>query len=434
MNIYDIIEKKKHSQPLSEEEISYFVEGYTNGDIPDYQASALLMAIYFAGLDKEETFLLTKAMLESGESVDLSKIPGIKADKHSTGGVGDKTSLILIPIIASLGLKSAKMSGRGLGHTGGTIDKLESIPGLKTSFERDSFFAIVEKCGAIIASQTANIAPADKKIYALRDVTATVDNVSLIASSIMSKKLACGADALVLDVKCGSGAFMKTEQGAQELASEMVGIAKRMGKSAKAIITDMSQPLGYYIGNALEVKESIYALKGNGPSDLMEVVYALASCLLTSVGMAETDEAAEEMSREAIASGKALDSFKHMVEAQGGDASYIQDESKLAASRLSLPLKSSKAGYIEAINCEETGLASLASGAGRQVIGESIDPGAGIVFSKKIGDPVGIGDEIATIYSSSEEKLMAAAEKLALAISVGENKADPPKLILGKVE
>jgi pyrimidine-nucleoside phosphorylase len=433
MDMYEIIEKKKRYGRLSDEEIDYFVTGYTKGDIPDYQASAFLMAIYFAGLDREETFALTRSMLHSGDVVDLSKISGIKVDKHSTGGVGDKTSLVLIPILASLGLKAAKMSGRGLGHTGGTIDKLESIPGLRTGFEMEEFLSIVERGSCIIASQTANIAPADKKIYAIRDVTATVDNVSLIASSIMSKKLACGADAIALDVKCGSGAFMKKEEDARALAEEMVGIAKLMGKSAKAIITGMDQPLGRYVGNALEVKESIYALKGKGPNDLMEVVYALASCLLVSTGIANSEGEANEMSQEAISSGKALASFRQMVASQGGDASYVDNEEKLALSRARLDIKAARPGFVASIDCEGAGLASLASGAGRRYIGEAIDPGAGIVFEKKTGDAVATGEALATIYAANSEKLMAAAERLSSAYSISDAPVKAGRLIFGTV-
>jgi len=423
--MYDIIEKKKKYEVLSPEEIEYFVNGYTKGDIPDYQASALLMAIYFAGLDSEETFLLTKAMLESGERVDLTAIDGVKVDKHSTGGVGDKTSLVLIPILASLGIKSAKMSGRGLGHTGGTIDKLESIPGLKTAFDTEEFLSIVNTCNAIIAAQTANIAPADKKLYALRDVTATVDNISLIASSIMSKKLACGADALVLDVKCGSGAFMKKEEDAFKLAEEMVEIARRMGKRASAILTDMDQPLGYYVGNALEVVESVACLKGEGPEDLMEVVYALASNLIISIGKAESYDEARAMCEGAIGSGKAFASLRAMIECQGGDPAYVDDTDRLPRARSSSQLHSAKDGYVASIDCEGAGLASLASGAGRQVIGEQIDPGAGIIFYKKVGDSVHAGESLATVYATNDEKLLTALDRLALSYAIGD--APPEK-------
>ena len=405
MRMYDLILKKRQGKPLTKDEIQWMIREYTDGKIPDYQMSALLMAICFQGLDKEETYELTMAMARSGEMLDLSQIQGIKVDKHSTGGVGDKTSLVLTPIVASLGIPVAKMSGRGLGHTGGTIDKLESIPGFSTQLEDDAFEEQVNSIGISIMGQTKDLAPADKLLYALRDVTATVDQISLIASSIMSKKLAAGADAILLDVKTGSGAFMKEESDAIQLAKEMVEIGKSAGRKMTAVITNMDEPLGMAVGNILEVKEAIDTLKGNGPDDFVELIETLASHMLILGGAAKDFDDGLMRVRESIQSGKALDKFKQFVAAQGGDTKYIDHPELFEQADIIEEIRSEQDGFVGSIDAQEMGICSLILGGGRETKESVIDPTVGLVFSKKVTDPVKKGDVLATIYGNDEEKV-----------------------------
>lgn len=389
---------------MTKDEIQWMIREYTDGRIPDYQMSALLMAICFQGLDKEETYELTMAMARSGEMLDLSQIQGIKVDKHSTGGVGDKTSLALTPIVASLGIPVAKMSGRGLGHTGGTIDKLESIPGFSTQLEDDAFEEQVNSIGISIMGQTKDLAPADKLLYALRDVTATVDQISLIASSIMSKKLAAGADAILLDVKTGSGAFMKEESDAMQLAKEMVEIGKSAGRKMTAVITNMDEPLGMAVGNILEVKEAIDTLKGNGPDDFVELIETLASHMLILGGAAKDFDEGLMRVRESIQSGKALDKFKQFVAAQGGDTKYIDHPELFEQADIIEEIRSEQDGFVGSIDAQEMGICSLILGGGRETKESVIDPTVGLVFSKKVADPVKKGDVLATIYGMMKKK------------------------------
>lgn len=405
MRMYDLILKKRQGKPLTKDEIQWMIREYTDGRIPDYQMSALLMAICFQGLDKEETYELTMAMARSGEMLDLSQIQGIKVDKHSTGGVGDKTSLALTPIVASLGIPVAKMSGRGLGHTGGTIDKLESIPGFSTQLEDDAFEEQVNSIGISIMGQTKDLAPADKLLYALRDVTATVDQISLIASSIMSKKLAAGADAILLDVKTGSGAFMKGESDAIQLAKEMVEIGKSAGRKMTAVITNMDEPLGMAVGNILEVKEAIDTLKGNGPDDFVGLIETLASHMLILGGAAKDFDEGLMRVRESIQSGKALDKFKQFVAAQGGDTKYIDHPELFEQADIIEEIRSEQDGFVGSIDAQEMGICSLILGGGRETKESVIDPTVGLVFSKKVADPVKKGDVLATIYGNDEEKV-----------------------------
>ena len=411
MRIYDIIMKKRDGYELKKEEIEYFVDGFTNGEIPDYQISALLMAIYFSGLNEEETLNLTMAMANSGDMLDLSEINGVKVDKHSTGGVGDKTSLVLGPMVASLGVPVAKMSGRGLGHTGGTIDKLESIPGFSTVLEENKFIENVNLHKIALVGQTANLAPADKKLYALRDVTATVDNLSLIASSIMSKKLASGADAIILDVKTGSGAFMKDENDAIELARAMVKIGNGAGKDTVAIVSNMDEPLGNAVGNALEVKEAIETLNGNGPEDLLELSLVLGSYMLISAGVADDVEEGINMLRETVEDGRAKEKLREFIEAQGGDGNVVDDTDILPKSSIVMDIVAEEGGFIEHIDTSEIGMVSLALGGGRETKESEIDLSVGIVLKKKVGDKVEKNDVVATIYANDLEKLKAAKER-----------------------
>ncbi len=429
MRMYDIIEKKKHGQKLTDKEIEFFVNGYTDGTIPDYQASALLMAIWLKGMDKDETLKLTLTMAESGDMMDLSKINGIKVDKHSTGGVGDKTSMVVTPMVAALGIPVAKLSGRGLGHTGGTIDKLESFPGFSTGISEETFIENVNKIKIAIAGQTKNIAPADKKLYLLRDVTATVDNISLIAASIMSKKIASGADKIVLDVKTGSGAFMRDEEAAVDLAKTMVGIGNGHGRETVAVVTDMNQPLGMNVGNILEVEEAIETLKGNGPKDLLDVSLTLASQMVVLAGKAKDDTEARKMLEETISSGAALAKFKEFVSAQGGDATYVDDTSKFEVAPIIMEVRSEKAGYINTINTEEIGIAALILGGGRETKESIIDLRVGYVFEKKLGDYVEKGDVIARVYASDEAKKEQSVRRFLDAITIGEEKKEVPKTI-----
>ena len=418
MRMYDIIRKKKSGKALTGEEIRFMTEGYAKGSIPDYQMSALMMAICFQGMTKEETLSLTLAMRDSGEVLDLSGIQGIKVDKHSTGGVGDKTSLVLAPMIAALGIPVAKMSGRGLGHTGGTIDKLECFPGVSTELTKEQFCQNVNRIKMAIMGQTAQLAPADKKLYALRDVTATVDQLSLIASSIMSKKLAAGADAIVLDVKTGSGAFMKEEKDAFALAEEMVEIGKSAGKKMAAVITDMDQPLGNAVGNSLEVKEAILSLNGLGPKDLMEVVYALGTEMALAAEKADTKETAEELLKQTIQEKTALDKLAEFVEAQGGDKRYVYQPELLPAAAIQMQVINTEAGYVGGIQAEEIGLASLILGGGRMTKDSPIDLSVGVLLHKKRGQAVQPGEALATVYANDMEQAKEAYGKIVRAFSI----------------
>ena len=402
MRMVDIIEKKRDGQELTTAEINFFIEGYTKGEIPDYQASALAMAIYFQDMNDRERADLTRAMVESGDTIDLSAIDGVKVDKHSTGGVGDTTTLVLAPLVASLGVPVAKMSGRGLGHTGGTIDKLESIAGFHVELTREQFIDLVNRDKVAVIGQSGNLTPADKKLYALRDVTGTVNSIPLIASSIMRKKIAAVADAIVLDVKTGYGAFMKTQEDAEELAHAMVRIGNHVGRKTIAIISDMSQPLGFAIGNALEVKEAIETLQGKGPKDLTELVLTLGSQMVILAGKAKTSEEAKEMLLDAIHSGKALAKFKEFLANQGGDASIVDDLTKLPQAKYKIELPAKQSGYISRMVADEIGVASMILGAGRATKEDVIDLAVGLVLHKKVGDKVEEGESILTIYSNRE--------------------------------
>ena len=417
MRMYDVIKKKRDGEALSAEEIRAFIEGYSKGEIPDYQAAALCMAIFFRGMSDEETTELTLAVRDSGERLDTSRIKGLRVDKHSTGGVGDKTSLVVAPIVASLGLTVAKMSGRGLGHTGGTIDKLEAIPGFCTGLAVSEFERIVNETGIAIVGQSATLAPADKMLYALRDVTATVDSMPLIASSIMGKKLAADDDCIVLDVKTGSGSFMKELEDSRTLAKLMVAIGKRAGKRISALITDMDRPLGYAVGNSLEVVEAIEALQGKGPEDLVELSLALASQILFLADKGTIEEC-RALAQDAIASGKALDTFAKMVEAQGGDPEYIYHPEKFATAPYSREVKVTQSGYIASVDTEKYGLASLLLGAGRNTKEDEIDLTAGYMIQKKTGDFVNAGDTLAVLYTSNASLLDAAERTLLNATTI----------------
>ena len=417
MRMYHVIKKKRDGEALSAEEIRAFVEGYSKGEIPDYQAAALCMAIFFRGMSDEETTELTLAVRDSGERLDTSRIKGLRVDKHSTGGVGDKTSLVVAPIVASLGLTVAKMSGRGLGHTGGTIDKLEAIPGFCTGLPVDEFERIVNETGIAIVGQSATLAPADKMLYALRDVTATVDSMPLIASSIMGKKLAADDDCIVLDVKTGSGSFMKELEDSRTLAKLMVAIGKRAGKRISALITDMDRPLGYAVGNSLEVVEAIEALQGKGPEDLVELSLALASQILFLADKGTLEEC-RALAEDAITSGKALDTFAQMVKAQGGDPEYIYHPEKFATAPYSREVKVSESGYIASVDTEKYGLASLLLGAGRNTKEDEIDLTAGYMIQKKTGDYVNAGDTLAVLYTSNPSLLDAAERTLLNATTI----------------
>lgn len=411
MRMYDLIMKKRNGMALTKEEIDFMISGYTREEIPDYQMSAFLMAVYFQGMNDEETLNLTMAMAGSGDTIDLSGIKGLKADKHSTGGVGDKTSLVLGPMVAACGVPVAKMSGRGLGHTGGTIDKLESFPGFSTSLSKEEFIRQVNETGIAIIGQTADLAPADKKLYALRDVTATVDNISLIASSIMSKKLAAGSDVIVLDVKTGSGAFMKREDDAVALAREMVKIGTNAGKETVAIISDMNQPLGYAVGNALEVKEAIDTLNGNGAKDLLELCLTLGSYMLVGTKHAAGVEEAREMLLKTIEDKSALNKLTRFVEAQGGDVKAIADTALLPRASIVMEIKAEEDGFIERIETDEIGMVSLILGGGRETKESQIDLSVGLVMHKKLSDAVKAGEIIATMYGNDLEKLQQAKER-----------------------
>jgi len=428
MRMYDIIKNKRDKKELTKEEIEFFVKGYTDGSIPDYQASALTMAIFFNGMTEKETATLTLAMANSGDTVDLSEFGNKTVDKHSTGGVGDKTTLIVAPIVASLGCIIAKMSGRGLGHTGGTVDKLESIEGFNTSLTNKEFFEQVKKIGIAVVGQTGNLTPADKKLYALRDVTATVDSIPLIASSIMSKKLAAGSHTIVLDVKCGSGAFMKTPEDAKALAEEMVKIGKNNNRNISAIITDMNTPLGKNIGNSLEVIEAIDVLKGNGPEDLKYVAFILASEIV-SLSKNITIAEAENLVNDAIKSGKALEKFKEWISHQGGMTEWIENLDCFPKAKYNEDIVAEKDCYISSMNAEEIGVSSVILGAGREKKDDTIDMSAGIILNKKTGEKVKKGDIIATLYTNNEGSIKSAKEKLISAIEFSDEKPQDIPLI-----
>jgi len=404
MRMYDIISDKKYGKELSEEQISFFVQGYAKGEIPDYQVSALMMAIYFNGMTDRETAILTMEMARSGKMVDLSAIEGIKCDKHSTGGVGDKTTIIITPIVAACGVKCAKMSGRGLGHTGGTVDKLEAIPGFCTTLSNEQFIKNVNEVGVSVIGQSEGMVPADKKMYALRDVTATIDSIPLIASSIMSKKIAAGADCIMLDVKCGSGAFMKTVEESRKLAQAMVKIGNNVGRRTRALITDMDIPLGYMIGNTSELREAIDVLKGGGPKDLYDVCIELAANIIF-MAQGGKIEACRDKARDAITSGKALLKLRELIAAQGGDVSVIDDYSKIPLGKYQKEVICKKDGYISHMMTEKIGTSSVILGAGRKQKGEAIDHTAAIELKKKTGDFVRCGEVLAVLYTSDESKL-----------------------------
>lgn len=433
MRTYDLIEKKKIGQALTREEIRFLVMGYTNGEIPDYQMAAFLMAVCLKGMCDEELAALTDTMAHSGDMVDLSGISGLKVDKHSTGGVGDKTTLIVAPIVAACGGVVAKMSGRGLGHTGGTLDKLEAIPGMKVSLSFDEFSRVVNEIGMSVIGQTGNITPADKKIYALRDVTATVDSIPLIASSIMSKKLAAGSDCIVLDVKTGSGAFMKTRDEAILLAEKMTTIGTLAGKKTVALITDMDIPLGNAIGNALEVEEAIQTLRGEGPEDLTEVCIQLAANMLFLIEKG-TLEVCKELAHKAIIEGKALEKFQLWIKAQGGEPNIIHNKDLLPKASFKFEVKACTEGYIAHMNTEGCGIASMLLGAGRETKDSLIDYSAGIILNKKTGDYVKEGEVLATLFSCKDNKFIAAKEKLLASYHFSSKRPKIEPLILARVE
>lgn len=433
MRMYDIILKKRANLPLSDKEIRFVIDGYVKGEIPDYQVSALLMTIVFNGMNARELGTLTLAMAQSGNMVDLSNIDGITVDKHSTGGVGDKTTLIIAPLVAACGGKVAKMSGRGLGHTGGTIDKMESIPNLKVSLEQDAFIDQVNKIGLAVIGQSEGLAPADKKLYALRDVTGTVDSIPLIASSVMSKKLASGAQAILLDVKVGSGAFMKNIEDARELAKAMVDIGKKNGRSVKAILTDMDRPLGHAIGNALEIREVINTLKGHGPEDLTHECIIMAAHMLVLSRMCDYETALNRV-QQALDSGAALERLRLMIEAQGGESRVIDDDRVLTIGKFTYDVTSPQDGYITRMNTERCGIASVMLGAGRTVKDGPIDYSAGIVMHKKTGDAVSMGERIATLYASDESLFTNAAQTYLAAITIGDTASKVMDTILDIVE
>ncbi|MBF7020700.1 pyrimidine-nucleoside phosphorylase [Staphylococcus sp. 18_1_E_LY] len=424
MRMVDIIEKKRDGNALTKEEIEFFIEGYTKGDIPDYQASSLAMAIFFQDMNEDERAALTMAIVNSGDVIDLSNIEGIKVDKHSTGGVGDTTTLVLAPLVASVGVPVAKMSGRGLGHTGGTIDKLESIEGFHVEISEDKFTQLVNEAKVAVIGQSGNLTPADKKLYGLRDVTGTVNSIPLIASSIMSKKIAAGADAIVLDVKTGNGAFMKTIEEAEALAHAMVSIGNNVGRKTMAIISDMSQPLGNAIGNALEVKEAIETLQGKGPEDLTDLVLTLGSQMVVLSNKATDLKEAEAMLKEAINNGSALESFKTFLTNQDGDASVVDDVTKLPQAQYQIELPAQESGVVTEIIANEVGVASMMLGAGRQTKEDDIDLSVGIVLNKKVGDEVKEGESLLTIHSNNEN-IDNVKEKLNNSITISKQGSNP---------
>ena len=433
MRMYDIIKTKRDGGKLTPEEIRWFIKGYTEGAIPDYQAAALLMAIFYEGMDDQETAELTLAIRDSGDTLQLG-LDGIRVDKHSTGGVGDKTSLVVAPVVASCGINVAKISGRGLGHTGGTVDKLEAIEGYRTDLSTEEFVEVVRKIGVSIIGQSQDFAPADKKLYALRDVTATVDSMPLIVSSIMGKKLAANDDCIVLDVKCGSGSFMKTEADAFKLAQLMVSVGTRAGKKVRALITNMDRPLGRAVGNSLEVCEAIETLKGGGPGDFKELCLQLASNMLELAGKGSLEEC-RAMAEDAIKSGRALDTLAKMVELQGGDPRWIYEPERFPKAKYSLEVKAPEKGYIFKVDTEKYGEVSLILGAGRSTKEDKIDNTAGFVLERKTGDLVFKGDVIATLYTTEKKEALERAAKLMLsATALWKEQPEKMPLVLGSVE
>ncbi len=433
MRVIDIIQKKKYGGKLSKDEIDFFIKGYAAGDIPDYQIASLLMAIWFNGMDKEETTELTLSMVDSGDRIDLSLIPGIKVDKHSTGGVADTTTLVVGPLVAAAGGLVAKMSGRGLGHTGGTLDKLESIPGFTIALSMEEFADVVKKCGVSVIGQTGNLVPADKKLYALRDVTGTVDNLSLIAGSVMSKKIAAGSDKIVLDVKTGSGAFMKSVEDAAALGRMMVDIGKLAGRETHAFVTDMNQPLGNAVGNALEVREAIEILQGKHAGDLKELSIALAVRMLVLGEVFESRKQADEKVRSVIEDGSALEKFSKMIELQGGDPKVTEDVSLLPAADSLIEIKAERAGYLTAMDTESLGMSALLLGAGRTKKSDSIDPAVGYWIRKRLGDYVEKGDVLAEFHVNDKKNLDEAVAKFKDALTVGEKSSGNRKLIYSEI-
>ncbi|KHE67904.1 pyrimidine-nucleoside phosphorylase [Halobacillus sp. BBL2006] len=428
MRMYDIIVKKRDGGELTKEEIYFFIEGYTKGEIPDYQASALTMAIYFQGMSQEETATLTQAMVDSGETIDLSAIKGHKVDKHSTGGVGDKVTFIVGPLVASVGVPVAKMSGRGLGHTGGTLDKLESIKGLQIEMTKEKFIENVNTNKLAVAGQTGNLAPADKKLYALRDVTGTVDSLPLIAGSIMSKKLASGADSIVLDVKTGSGAFMKTLEDSENLAREMVNIGNNLGRNTVAVISDMNQPLGFEVGNANEIKEAAEILQGKNVEDLRKLSLEIASHMTVLAEVFDSYEDAYQALEENIENGKAFKSLRTLIESQGGDVAMIDDLEKLPKAKYDIEVKASKGGYVSAIDAESIGIAAMYLGAGRATKDDEINHGVGITLNKKIGDEVKEGEALVILHSDNENA-NDSIKKVQEAYTISDEKVEKPTLI-----
>ncbi|SDT49812.1 pyrimidine-nucleoside phosphorylase [Paenibacillaceae bacterium GAS479] len=431
MRMVDLIEKKRNGHELTTEEIRFVIEGYTRDEIPDYQVSALAMAIYFRDMSDRERADLTLAMVESGETIDLSDIHGVKVDKHSTGGVGDTTTLVLAPLVAAAGIPVAKMSGRGLGHTGGTLDKLEAIPGFHIELTREEFAARVNESLIAVIGQSGNLTPADKKLYALRDVTATVESIPLIASSIMSKKIASGADAIVLDVKTGAGAFMKDEEDARRLATAMVAIGNQVGRNTMAVISDMSQPLGYAIGNSLEVQEAIDTLRGEGPADLLELCLALGSQMVYLGGGAASLEEAEELLKELLANGKALEKFKEFIRNQGGNPAVVDDPSLLPQAPYRIELPARESGFVSKMIADEIGTAAMVLGAGRATKDSVIDLSVGLMLNKKVGDSVKVGESLVTIHANQED-VADVMESLYAAIEIAP-KAETPLLVRGVV-
>ena len=411
MRMVDLIVKKRQGEELTDEEIRFWIKGYVSGDIPDYQTSAMTMAILFKGMNKREVSTLTDAMEHSGDVLDLSAIKGVKVDKHSTGGVGDKTSLVLGPMVAACGAPMVKLSGRGLGHTGGTLDKLESIPGFRTGLAEEEFIKQVNEIGIAIAGQTKNLVPADKKMYALRDVTGTVESIPLIAASVMSKKLAAGTDGILLDVTVGNGAFMKNIDDARTLAKLMVEIGTRLKRNTIAVLSNMNEPLGLAVGNALEVKEAIYSLKGNGPEDLMELCYTSGSLMLVQAKIAKNTEEGRKMLQESIKNGKAFEKFKLMVAAQGGDPSYIENPDKFELAKNQVSVYSIKKGYVKSINALEIGLSSMQLGGGRETMDDVIDMSAGILLNKKVGDFVSEGELLCVLHTNKDDNVYNAIAK-----------------------
>ncbi|MCK8816595.1 pyrimidine-nucleoside phosphorylase [Natroniella sulfidigena] len=429
MRAYDVIKRKRDGDKLTSEEIEFLIKGYTAGEIPDYQMSAWAMAVFLQGMDSQETAKLTEVMAQSGDMIDLSPIEGVKVDKHSTGGVGDTTTLVLAPLVAACGAPVAKMSGRGLGHTGGTIDKLEAISGFETGLSRDKFIASVNQQGVAIAGQTGNLAPADKKLYALRDVTATVDSIPLIASSIMSKKIASGADGIVLDVKVGDGAFMKTYEESVDLAKTMVNIGKEVGRDTVAVVSDMDQPLGLAVGNALEVAEAIKTLKGEGPTDLTELSLTLGVQMLLLAGVVDDKEEARTMLEEAINDGSALEKLKEMIDNQGGNGSVVNNLDLLPQAENTVEVKAESSGYVEKIAAERVGVAALLLGAGRETKESEIDLAVGVELTSKVGAEIKKGDTLAVLHYNDEQRLVEAKEKLLAAYQIGSKKPEQNRLI-----